>query len=177
MRGNGCDDLRVEFTLEPPNGIGPLRLGMTFHEARAALETLGVLTPTTGGELALHLPSGLGFSVGFGVGSTLNRVNAVEVWRPRERDVVRYRDVDVFGLPAVGVVQRLRRYVDLVEDESGCFAAPELYLALWRPFAADDEPEEEQGHYFQSVLVARPGYNDTPAQAAARLAAGGDQGY
>ncbi|MER7540313.1 hypothetical protein ABTX77_36875 [Streptomyces sp. NPDC097704] len=36
-------------------------------------------------------------------------------------------------------------------------------------FEADDEPEEEQGYYFSSVLLARPGYYDTPAQAAERL--------
>ena len=151
---------------------------MTTDEARAAFETLGSLEPTASGELALHLPSGLGFSVGFGLGLTRDRVNAIEVWRPHERDAVRYRDVDVFGVPALDVVERLRRHIDLVsnEDDDG-FTARELYLALWRPFAADDDPTEEQGHFFQSVLVARPGYDDTPAEAAARLAADGEPGY
>ncbi|MEV0809526.1 hypothetical protein [Micromonospora sp. NPDC050200] len=168
----------MEFVLDPPHGIGPLRLGMTAEEARAALETLGPLTPTAFGELAQHLPSGLGFSVGFGVGPARDRVNAIEVWRPHERDVVRFRDVDVFGLPALEVVERLRCHVDLApnEDDDG-FTARDLYLALWRPFAADDDPDEEQGHFFQSVLLARPGYDDTPAEAAARLAAGGESGY
>ncbi|MFD0975015.1 hypothetical protein ACFQ3X_41840 [Plantactinospora endophytica] len=168
----------MEFVLDPPHGVGPLRLGMTTDEARVALETLGPLEPTASGELAVHLPSGLGFSVGFGVGPTWGRVNAIEVWRPPERDVVRYRDVDVFGVPALEVVERLRRHLDLVpnEDDDG-FTVRELYLALWRPFAADDDPADEQGHFFQSVLVARPGYDDTPAEAAARLAAGGQPGY
>ncbi|MFI7252718.1 hypothetical protein [Micromonospora chalcea] len=67
----------MEFVLDPPHGIDPLRLGMTSGEARAALETLGPLTPTAYGELALHLTSGLGF----GVGPTRDRVNAIEVWR------------------------------------------------------------------------------------------------
>ncbi|MEH0825974.1 MULTISPECIES: hypothetical protein [unclassified Micromonospora] len=151
---------------------------MTIDEARGALQTLGRLTPTAQGELAVHLPSGLGFSVGFGVGPTRGRVIAIEVWRPQERDLVRYRDVDVFGLPALEVVERLRRHVDIVpsENDDG-FTARELYLALWRPFAADDDPDEPQGHFFQSVLLARPGYDDTPAEAAARLAAGGEPGY
>ncbi|MET7669496.1 hypothetical protein [Micromonospora luteifusca] len=168
----------MEFVLDPPHGVGPLSLGMTFDEARGALETLGRLTPTTHGELFLHLPSGLSFSVGFGVGPTRGRVNAIEVWRPHEQDVVRYRDVDVFGLPALEVVERLRHHVDIVpnEDDDG-FTARKLYLALWRPFAADDDPDEEQGHFFQSVLLARPGYDDTPAEAAARLAAGHEPGY
>ncbi|MET7402581.1 hypothetical protein ABZS66_54785 [Dactylosporangium sp. NPDC005572] len=168
----------MEFALEPRQGVGPLRLGMTIDEARAALETLGPLSSTAHGEVALHLPSGLEFSLGFGVGRTRDRVNAIEVWRPIERDVVRYRDVDLFGLPALEVVERLRRHVNLRpnEDDDG-FTARELYLALWRPFAADDDPDEEQGHFFQSVLLARPGYDDTPADAAARLTAGGQTGY
>ncbi|MFC4145142.1 hypothetical protein ACFO0M_02630 [Micromonospora mangrovi] len=168
----------MELVLDPPHGVGPLRLGMRIDEARAALRTLGPLTPTAHGEVALHLPSGLGFSVGFGVGPTRDRVNAIELWRPTEQDVVRYRDVDLFGLPALDVVERLRRHVDLApnEDDDG-FTARELYLALWRPFAADDDPDEEQGYFFQSVLLARPGYDDTPAAAAARLAAGGEPGY
>ncbi len=116
--------------------------------------------------------------MGFGVGLTRNQVNAIEVWRPHERDVVRYRDIDIFGLPALEVVKRLERYVDLTsnEDDDG-FTARESYLALWRPFEADDDPDETQGHFFQSVLVARPGYDDTPVEAAARLAAGGQPGY
>lgn len=168
----------MDFLLDPPLGVGPLRLGMAPDEVRAALESIGPLQPTAYGELAVHLSSGLGFSVGFGVGVTLDRVNAIEVWRPHERDVVRYHDVDVFGLPALQVVEQLRRHVKVVaNDEDDGFTARELYLALWRPFAADDDPAETQGHFFQSVLIARPGYDDTPAEAAARLAAGHDPGY
>ena len=168
----------MEFVLDPRHGVGPLRLGMTVDETRSALATLGPLTSTAYGELALRLPSGLGFSVGFGVGPTRDRVNAIELWRPTGRDVVRYRDIDVFGLPAREVVERLRRLVTVEpnEDDDG-FTARDVYLALWRPFAAADDPTEEQGYFFQSVLLARPGYDDTPAEAAARLAAGGQPGY
>ncbi|GAA4571868.1 hypothetical protein GCM10023176_33470 [Micromonospora coerulea] len=41
----------------------------------------------------------------------------------------------------------------------------------------DDDPDEEQGHFFQSVLLARPGYDDMPAEAGARLAHGDEPGY
>lgn len=147
-------------------------------EARAALETLGPLHPTAHGELVVHLAGGLGFNAGFGAGATRDRVNAIEVRRPDDRDVVRFRDVDVFGTPALAVVQQLRRHAEVVPnpDDDG-FTARELYLALWRPFAADDDPDETQGYFFQSVLIARPGYDDTPAEAAARQAAGHEPGY
>lgn len=162
--------------MEPPDGVGPLRLGMTVEQARSALATLGEISGSASGGLYADRSSGLGFSVGLGIGG---RVNAVEVYRPAEVDVVRYRDVDVFGLPAQEVVQQLGRHTRVVEDEDqeGCFRAPELLLAFWRPFVADDDPDDAQGYYFGSVLVARPGYYDTPAEAAARLASGGLPGY
>ncbi|MFC3992348.1 hypothetical protein [Actinoplanes siamensis] len=50
----------MEFLLDPPYGIDPLRLGMTPDEARAALETIGQMQPTAHGEPAVHLASGLG---------------------------------------------------------------------------------------------------------------------
>lgn len=176
--GEGCDDQRMELVLDPPHGVGPLRLGMTVDEARAALEMFGPLKPAAYGAATVGLPSGLGLSVGFGAGATRDRVNAIEVWRPYERDVVRYCGVDIFGLPALEVVRRLRSHIDLVPNEfDDGFTARDVFLALWRSFAADDDPDEAQGYFFQSVLLARPGYNDTPTEAAARLAAGGQPGY
>jgi hypothetical protein len=77
---------------------------------------------------------------------------------------------DVFALPALEVVRRIGAFTSLKEDpdDAASFVAQDLLLSFWRPFAADDEPEEEQGYYFSSVLVAQPGYHDTPAQAAER---------
>ncbi|KUL25512.1 hypothetical protein [Actinoplanes awajinensis] len=163
----------MDFTLDPPRGVGPLHLGMTGDEARAALATLGPLAATRLGELALNRPGHLRFSVGFGA---TRLVDAVELYRPEHSDTVNYRGVDVFGLPALQVVELLRVHTTLVAEDDG-FVAPDLLLSLWRPFAADDDPAEEQGYYFQSVLLARPGYYDGPAEAAARLAAGGAPGF
>jgi hypothetical protein len=89
----------MELVLDPPRGVGPLRLGMTKDEARVALEAFGSLALTAFGELAVHLTSGLGISVGFGSGLTRDRVNAIEVWRPHEHEIVRYRDVDLSACP------------------------------------------------------------------------------
>jgi hypothetical protein len=54
----------------------------------------------------------------------------------------------------------LRRTTTVLDKDDGCsFTAPDLLLALWRPFAPY-EPDDEDGRYFQSVLVAEPGYYD-----------------
>lgn len=165
----------MEFQLDPPRGVEHLRLGMTADTARAALSELGQLNLPGHGQFYAHRPSCMGISVGFGTGG---QVNSIEIWRPDADDTVHYQDLDLFGLPALQVAAELSRRTLLVPaDDDASFTAPELLLALWRPFAADDDPEEEQGYYFSSVLVARPGYYDTPAQAAQRLAAGGQPGY
>lgn len=61
-----------------------------------------------------------------------------------------------------------RSSIERDPDDPASFIAPNLLLSFWRPFAADSEPEEGQGYYFSSVLLARPGYYDTPVQAAER---------
>ncbi len=77
----------------------------------------------------------------------------------------------MFALPARDVVRRVGEFTSVEEDpdDAGSFVAQDLLLSFWRPFAADDEPGNERGYYFGSVLVARPGCYDTPAQAAERL--------
>jgi hypothetical protein len=144
---------------------------MTADEARAALTTLAPVGPGSLGELAVTRPGGLRVSVGFGVaGPSAHRVNAVELFPADEPgDVVRFRGVDVFGAPAEQVLAELRRHARFDEDEeNGSVIAPDLLLVL----APGDEDEP-----FESVLLARPGYYDTPAQAAARLAAAAEPGY
>jgi hypothetical protein len=97
-------------------------------------------------------------------------LQAVEIGRPTDAsDTVRFRDVDVFALPALEVVARVGKYAVIWpdRDDPASYIAPDLLLSFWRPFAADDEPGEEQGYCFSSVLLARPGYYDTPAEAEA----------
>ncbi|MGW3866007.1 hypothetical protein ACWEDZ_31650 [Streptomyces sp. NPDC005047] len=72
--------------------------------------------------------------------------------------------VDVFALAAREVVQRMSEFTSIEEDpdDDASSIAPDLLLSFWRPFAADDEPEEEQGYHSSSVLLARPGYYEAP---------------
>ncbi|MGY0489489.1 hypothetical protein [Streptomyces sp. WG-D5] len=156
----------MEFVLDPPMGIGPLTIGMSRERADAALLSLRDLASISSSDRSgqhVFRPSGLMISVHCSAGC----LQAIELGRPAvATDIVRFRDVDVFGLPAAQVVRRLAEHTLIQEDEQdpASFTAPDLLLGLWRPFAADDDPDEEQGYYFNSVLVARPGYYDTPQE-------------
>jgi hypothetical protein len=152
----------MRFELEPPLGVGGLLLGMTADDARAALVRLGDVEPDREDGLYAQRPSALGFTAHLGADAL---VEAIEIWRPEADDTVHYRGVDIFGRPALEVVDELRRHATVLvdEDDDASYVAPDLLLALWRPFAADD-PGETQGYYFSSVLVARPGYYDAPEE-------------
>ncbi|WP_370415234.1 hypothetical protein [Streptomyces fradiae] len=164
----------MDFLLEPPHGVGPLRIGMPRDEADGALLSLREPSAVSASDQPgqhVFRPSGLMVSIHSMRGELL----AVELGRPATAaDRVLFRDVDVFGLPAREVVRRIRAYTPVVEDadDPDCFRAPDLLLGFWRPYAAEeDEPDDEPGHFFSSVLLARPGYYDTPAEAEARLRA------
>ncbi|MFJ8430885.1 hypothetical protein ACIQ9P_06255 [Kitasatospora sp. NPDC094019] len=164
----------MDFDLTPPYGVGPLRIGMDRQAAGAALDSLR--DPSTVSESdrpGQHVfrPGGLMI----GIHCTRDMLEAIELGRPSfPGDRVAFRDLDVFATPARELVRRMGEYtaIEADPDDPASFVAFDLLLSLWRPFAADDEPEEEQGYYFSSVLLARPGYYDTPAQAAERLRQG-----
>ncbi|MFB7447560.1 hypothetical protein [Streptomyces sp. NPDC056194] len=164
----------MDFDLAPPTGVGPLQIGMTRQSADTALDSLRDLSALSESDRPgqhVFRPSGLMISIH----CMRDVLEAVELGRPSTRtDRVVFRGLDVFALPARELVQRLGEHtsIEADPDDPVCFVAPDLLLSFWRPFAADDEPEEEQGYYFSSVLLARPGYYDTPAQAAERLQQG-----
>ncbi|MFD4908647.1 hypothetical protein [Kitasatospora purpeofusca] len=87
-------------------------------------------------------------------------VNAIEVYRPHRGVEVVLDGTDLFGLPAHIVIERIASIAEVEEEERGCsIVAPSILVALWRPFVSASE-FDEQGYFFQSVLVARPGYYD-----------------
>ncbi|MEV6741458.1 hypothetical protein AB0N14_32940 [Streptomyces sp. NPDC051104] len=160
----------MDFDLAPPTGAGPLRIGMTRHAANTALDSLRDLSAVSESDQPgqhVFRPSGLMISIH----CVRDMLEAIELGRPStQADRVLFHGVDVFALPAREVVRRVGEFTSIEEDpdDAPSFIAQDLLLSFWRPFAAD-EPEEEQGYYFNSVLVAQPGYYDTPAQAAERL--------
>ncbi|MGW7610516.1 hypothetical protein ACWGKW_25200 [Streptomyces sp. NPDC054766] len=161
----------MDFDLAPPTGVGPLRIGMARHAANAALDSLRDLSAVSESDRPgqhVFRPGGLMISIH----CVRDTLEAIELGRPSTvTDRVLFQGVDVFALAAREVVRRVGEFTCIKEDpdDAASFIAQDLLLSFWRPFAADDEPEEEQGYYFNSVLVAQPGYYDTPAQAAERL--------
>ncbi|WP_249402320.1 hypothetical protein [Streptomyces sp. YIM 121038] len=96
-----------------------------------------------------------------------DQLESVELGRPSEpSDVVTFRGIDVFGLSAREVVNQMSDVTAIAADDEdpASFVAPDLLLSFWRPFDGDDEPDDEQGYYFNSVLLARPGYYDGPGR-------------
>jgi hypothetical protein len=161
----------MDFDLVPPIGVGPLQIGMTREAASSALDSLRdpeAISESDSPGRHVFRPSGLMISVD----CMGNALQAIELGRPSTRtDRVLFRGLDVFALPAREVVECMREYttIEADPDDPASFIAPDLLLSFWRPFVTDDEPDEEQGYYFSSVLLAKPGYYDTPAQAAERL--------
>ncbi|MGW7414346.1 hypothetical protein [Streptomyces sp. NPDC054863] len=154
----------MNFELDPPLGIGPLQIGMSREDANSALDSLRDLREVSAADQAGHSvfrPGGLMISIG----CLHHRLECMEWGRPSDpSDVVSFRGIDVFGLSAREVVHRMAEVtaIEPADDDPASFVAPELLLSFWRPFKADDEPDEEQGHCFSSVLLARPGYYDDP---------------
>ncbi len=160
----------MDFELDPPRGVGPLQVGMTRAEANAALETLRDTSAISGSDIPgrhVFRPSGLKITIE----CRNDRLLALSLWRPKTpADTVSFQGIDLFAESALEVVNRLRgrTVIEPAEDDPASFIAPDLLLSLWRPFEADDEPDESLGFFFSSVLLAAPGYYDTPAQAAER---------
>ena len=153
--------------LHPPDVAGPLRIGATGQDAVDTLRQLGaplVLCRSTGSRpgWGVHRPSGLFIGVYF---DAHDHVEAIEFARPGDNagDAVTYNELDVFTTPAADLVTQLRRRTTVHEEEDGhAFTAPDLLLALWRP-TTPETPDDEDGRFFESVLLARPGYYDQAA--------------
>jgi hypothetical protein len=118
----------VLFELEPLRGVGPLRLGMSIEDARAALAALGRVTRSC---LLPHpyviRDGGLSLSL-YEQGGLLDGVRLEGPLYPDSPDQVRYRDIDVLCEPHQQVVDKLRRYTTLTAPHGSGFEAPELHM-------------------------------------------------
>ncbi len=152
----------MQLDLLPPTGVGPVQIGAPLAEAESALALIdgyvvpdplrpkrrGFATYISGLSIALH-PDGAG------------SVMAIEVYGS-DADTVRFDGVDVFRTPADEIIALLESRTQVqLEEEGRTVIAPDLPMSLWRG-TLPDFPEDEDGRYFESALIARPGYFATP---------------
>ena len=91
-------------------------------------------------------------------------VSGVEIFRPLRRVPVTYAGFDVFATRSNVVIDLLRESTRVIEEDFGSLIiAPDLLLALSRFGPPETDDEDEDGAYFDSVLVASPGYYDGPS--------------
>ncbi|MFE3454795.1 hypothetical protein ACFXJ8_38320 [Nonomuraea sp. NPDC059194] len=122
------------------------------------LSTGNSVVPTRG---FAHFASGMTISA---APSTRGLVEAVEIWRPEPGadDVVTCLGVDIFTTAADDLIELFRQRTRVeIEDGGGSMIAPDLVVGLWRPFVPES-PDDEDGRYFHSILIAAPGYYSTP---------------
>jgi hypothetical protein len=149
--------------LNPPLAAGPLDLAATGDEIIAAMRQFGeprAFCRVAGDRpgWSVEDPNGLFLSAYFGAD---DRAIAIEIGRPTNAVVsVIYDGLDVFQTPAADLVEALSRGTRILPEEDGhLFTAPDLLLSLWRP-TAPEGPDDDEGKYFESVLIAKPGYHD-----------------
>jgi hypothetical protein len=108
----------------------------------------------------VHRSSGLSIFIYF---DSTDRLEAIEFGAsPGTVERVMYAGVPIFDMHADEVLRHLGRRTTVTESpkEPGrSFTATELRLGLCRG-AVPESPTDPDGRYFESVLVAKPGYWD-----------------
>jgi hypothetical protein len=143
-----------EMRIEPGIGIGPIRLGMTHAEVRAAVAGQEI----KGRGNRQRIP---------GLGLALEYTNSDGVVAFVEADSgsdARYDAIYVFEAPAEEVVAAIVQAAGLAAMNfppgRHSYLFETLRLVLWRATVADDEQDEddEAGRVFQTASVYAPGY-------------------
>ncbi len=145
------------YDVVPHRGVGPVLLGMSCQESRAAMGMQPHVyrrnifaTEDTDSYL------GNAFQVDF---DREERVEFIEL-SPGWPAIAVYRGISVFETPAdqlVALISQEAGY-DRSDPELGySYVFPELELAVWRPVLPEDDDDPE-GRYFATIAVGRRGY-------------------
>jgi hypothetical protein len=154
----------VEIILDPPVGVAQpdsgasLLVGMPFDQAIEAARAIPGFIESSengGGPGFVNYVSEMSISIGV---DRDRNVQSIEIYRPMVDFDVLYNGISIFGSPAEDVIQLLSARTTLELEDGGLQAtAPELFMALSRN-TLPEGPDDEDGRYFESVLVAAPGY-------------------
>jgi hypothetical protein len=151
----------MDLIVEPPVSVGPLAIDMPILDAERLLYTIeGAVVPTPGGYRNpgfVHFESEMSIQVEPDRGG---RLRSVQIYRPSSGVRVLYGQVSLFETPADELIRILAADVRLEIEDDGLFVvAPELFMSFVRDML-DDGSVDARGRYFESVLVAKPGYGD-----------------
>lgn len=103
----------------------------------------------------VHRPCGLFIVAYFGAN---DQVEAMEFGRPdRSDDAVPHDGLDVFTMQQKISSPGCDSTRASTRKKPGAVTAPSLFLSLWRP-VTPQPPDDHEGRFFESVLIARPGY-------------------
>ncbi|MFF4658143.1 hypothetical protein [Streptomyces sp. NPDC001381] len=145
--------------LDPPRGMGDLVIGMPIEDAERILREIPGFVPPAPGEVRnkgfAHYESELSISLDF---DPRGVVRAIELFRPEGDVQVVFRGLSLFEEPADVVISRLSEIFRVeIEDEELNVTAPDVFIGLWRSVTPEGSGGEE-GYYFESALIAAPGY-------------------
>ncbi|MEU3693398.1 hypothetical protein [Streptomyces narbonensis] len=156
----------MQFVLDPPRGVAPVRLGMTLDEAVAAVSGWGAPRVYRADAVRDFDPvsteyHGIGFQMAL---ERDHRVTAVTVWGPDEDEALDVQvlldGLDVFRTPADEILAHAARNGRHVNDEDPeAPYVPGVTLAFTRA-TSQDVPRGATGLpiRFTSVLVADEKY-------------------
>jgi len=137
------------YTIEPHNGIGPIRLGMS----RSDVESIFGKPQFEQGERVGYLD---GFMIDF---DEAGRVEFIELANSL-RFTATYRGKDLHALPADEVVELVGQDDSFDQDDPEVgysYIFKGLQLSLWRP-TLPQSPADADGQHFQAVGLASDGY-------------------
>ncbi|MFI9291770.1 hypothetical protein [Streptomyces gardneri] len=158
----------VQFVLDPPRGVAPVRLGMTLDETVAAVSAWGAprvypADAVRDFDLVSAEYDGTGFQVAL---ERDHRVTAVTVWGPDEDEdpdvQVLWDGLDVFRTPADEVLAHAaRKGWRVVDDDPRAPCIPGVTLAFTRD-TSQEVSRDENGLpvHFTTVLVADETYRE-----------------
>ena len=141
--------------------VGPLRIGMSILEAERLLYGIeGAIAAVSGARRNpgfVHFESEMSIQI---APDRLGMLRSVEIYRPLRGVQVLYGRISVFDTPADELTAMLSERVRLeIEDDGLRVVAPDLLIAFRRDML-EVGMDGVQGRYFDSMLVANPGYYD-----------------
>ena len=147
----------AEYEVVPHVGIGPVRLGMTRAESRAALgQEAREFLKGPGDEVTTDAFHASSFQVFY---DASERVEYIELSKSPEVEPIVFGEkiLQITADDAVELVQRHAAFDESNPELGYSYVFPALELALWRPVVPESEDDEE-GRTFSTVGVGVSGY-------------------